>query len=225
MGLHQQLRRPTALGLTAAFLLAVTGCGGGEAGAEGADASASSSPSSSPSTEPSSSASSGSGPSDEDLGAVVAAEPEDLVWDVGTVPADWRKMSTETGTAQWQVAPGCLLTLQQPGGLRETTPTQEQIVRGTVDRIAQQSKVGVEPGTVRRAQFPVTSNVEGTSQSAAVSVLDFRAPKGVQGRVLAHRAGEFALILIAVCGREAFPQADKAEFAPFVRQLTIKATY
>lgn len=222
-------------------LAAVTGCGSteseeaepsGRAPEETPSSAGTPSSASTPSQVPSATStpsqtpgSSPTGPEDEELGKVVAGAPEDLTWGVGTVPGSWRQLVEREGESQWRVTEKCVLTLQQPGGLGEPGPTQDQVVKDGIAFLESGTKVDLTPGPITRRQFPVRSNLDNVSMTTAVSVAGFTGPRGVQGQVYAHRAGEYALVLITVCSENTFAAADKSDLRPFIDDLVVQARY
>lgn len=187
------------------------------------EAETSSQPSSSPGP---TAAPSESGPGDDPLANVITNTPKDLIWAVGEVPESWTTVVQEQGEVQWQVSEQCLLTLNQPAGLDPDEPSEDQIITDMVTRLAEDSGVQVEQGPVSSRQFPVQSNLKDTSMAEALSTAGFSAPDGVQGEVYAHRGGEFALIMITVCGGGSFEEVNGSQLQPFItEQLTIGAEY
>ena len=156
---------------------------------------------------------------------MIAGAPKDLTWGVGPVPSTWRQLVDKQGERQWAVGEKCLLTLQQPAGLGPKEPTQDQVLNDGVAYLERSSKVDLTQGGVARRQFPVRSNLKGVSVTTAVSVTDFTGPRGVRGQVYAHRAGEFALILLTVCGGDTFAAVDESDLSPFIGQLVVQTTY
>ena len=210
--------RPGAAFVVGLALVAVTSCGGSTSPGEAAKASGPPTSTTTPSESP-------TGLADEDLAKVIVGEPKDLTWGVEQVPSTWRQLVNEPGEIQWAVGEKCVLTLQQPAGLGQTEPTQDQVVSDGVAFIERGSKVDLTQSEVVRRQFPVRSNLDNVSMTTAVSVADFTGPQGVQGQVYAHRDGEFALILLTVCGGDTYAAVDDSDLRPFIEDLVVQATY
>lgn len=200
-------------------LVALTGCG---------SSASSGAPSEAP-TETQASATTPSesptGPTDEGLAQVVAGAPKDLTWAVGKVPSTWRQLVRKQGELQWAVDEKCVLTLQQPAGLGQKEPTQDQVLKDGVAYLERGLKVDLTQGEVARRQFPVRSNLDEVAMTTAVSVTDFTGPRGVQGQVYAHRAGEFAVVLLTVCAGDTYPAVHASDLRPFIEDLAVRATY
>lgn len=159
------------------------------------------------------------------LGGVVADDPKDLTWRLPQVPAAWRQLETQPGEAQWQVSDRCALSAFQPAGLgSDASPTQDEVLEEYVDRLSRTLPSPVEIGSREEVMLPVDSNVDGT-MSTRVSRADLSGEGGLGGEILAHRSGDFALVLLTVCGDGSFDEVDAAEFQPFLADLAISATY
>lgn len=210
--------RPGAAFVAGLALVVVTGCGGSTRSGDDAKAPAGPRITTTPSESP-------TGPTDEDLAKVIVGAPKDLTWGVAQAPSTWRQLVNEPGEIQWAVGEKCLLTLQQPAGLGQTEPTQDQVVSDGVAFLERGSKVDLTQGEIERRQFPVRSNLDKVSLTTAVSVTDFTGPQGVQGQVYAHRDGEFALILLTVCRGDTYAAVDKSDLRPFIEDLVVQATY
>lgn len=162
----------------------------------------------------------------DQLGGVVADTPQDLTWGVGEVPGSWSKTVEEQGEIQWQVSEQCLLTLQQPAGLGNDGPTQDEVIADGITFLEQGTGAELTQGKVTERRFPVLSNLEDATMSSAVSIAGFTGPNGVEGEIYAHRGGDFALIAITLCGDDTFAEVDAAELRPFLTdELAIKAKY
>lgn len=210
--------RPGAAFAAGLALVAVTGCGSSD----------NSDSSRAPTEAPNSAATPSASPADssnDELARVVTGAPKDLTWGLGRVPSAWRQLVKKQGELQWGVGEKCVLTLQQPGGLGKKEPTQDQVVRDAVAFLERGTKVDLTQGDVARRQFPVRSNLDEVAMTTAVSVADFTGPRGVQGQVYAHRAGEFALVLLTVCGGDTYTAVDKSDLRPFIEDLVVQATY
>lgn len=208
--------RTTAALAAGLVLLAVTGCG--TSPGSSARPSEPAAPTTSPSTSPTE-------PSTEELAKVITGDVTDLVWASAPVPTTWKKLPTGEGEQQWRVGEKCVVTLQQPAGLSTTDPTQDQVVEDGISYLEDALQVGVTQSEITREQFPVLSNLEGTSMTAAVSVIDFTGPQGTQGQVYAHRAGQFGLILLTACADSTYAAVHTSDLQPFIDGLAIQTTY
>ena len=73
--------------------------------------------------------------------------------------------------------------------------------------------------------LPLITGSTGMTASTKVSRATLSGGDGVQGIIYAHRSGDFALVMTAVCGKGSYADIETSDIQPFVRQLAVKAEY
>lgn len=213
-------------------IVALGACGG-EPAEESAQSSTEPSPSeASPPDDPSSSDASPSGPESEladleELGALVAGDPTDLVWQLPQPPDDWQQLEVQEGIVQWQVGERCAVTADQPAGLDERRPDadSEQILREYAGALGANLDAEIEVLRLREVMLPLVVVGQGdTTGSVKAARAELAAP-GLGGEIITYRSGDFALILMATCGDGQFPAMRESDFAPFADEVAVAATY
>lgn len=205
-------------GLAAVTLLSVTACGSQEAGkAEPKSSTATKSPSTA----------AGSNSDDAKLGGIIADNPKDVTWLYPTdVTSSWKRLQTEQGSAQWQVNQHCVLTLQQPSGLgSDREPTQEQVLEKYAKNL--ESGIGTQLKLTDRDKqsFPVKTNTDSQMSTRLSRAHMTGSTPGIEGEIYAYRSGDFALVLMTVCGKDHFAKTNATKFAPFIKKLAVSAKY
>lgn len=175
--------------------------------------------------EPSASASASEELDPDALGGVVADDPKDVTWRLPEIPRGWRQLETEPGEGQWQVSDRCALSVFQPAGLgSDPSPTQDEVLEEYVDRLSRTLPSPLVIGERDSLMVPVVTNVDGTL-ATRLSRADLSGDGGVGGQIIAHRSGDFALVLMTVCGEGTFDEVDASDFQPFIDDLALSVTY
>lgn len=210
---------PRAAALALLVVTGVTGlagCGGEDATSEPV------APTSSPQGEDTSSL-------EDEVTAKIAADapPKDLVWRIPTVPADWQRLKTDTGDAQWRVGDSrCIVYLAQPAGLgTSASPTSQEVVREYVKRSVSSARATPSYGEANDRFVQNDVNSETVTVKTKVSGVPFTAAPGdIQGQAYAHRSGDFALAAVALCGGGEYDEHGSA-IEGFLGDLEIATTY
>lgn len=228
------MKRTHLYAAPAAALLLTTvlgACGSDEQAAEDptkSPASATTTPTPTPSPTPSDEE---SPLSQEELQAriITNAPPKDLMWSPPKAPADWQRLSTPQGSAQWQVGQEpCTVILDQPSGVGDgEEPTSEQVLDREAQRLGDSLKATGEPKTLSDDPVMVANQVVGldgaTQTRFAHRRLDYG--NGAQADIRTHRAGDFALIAVVACGQGKFNELFESQIAPFLDKLRARTTY
>jgi hypothetical protein len=208
-----------------ALMLTISACGGGDDDQTSTPARTSSpTPTADPTPE---SSAAPDGVDSDDLGGIVAGAPKDVTWRVPAVPSSWKKLQTDPGELQWQIgATACAVTLSQPAGLGTgTTPTQEQVLDEFATRTGKATGSTLRVGSRGTTMLPLITGSTGSTASTKVSRATLSGGDGVQGLIYAYRRGDFALVMTAVCGKDAYAGVEASDIEPFVRQLAVQAEY
>lgn len=188
-------------------------------------------PSRASTTPPTGSPSSGTTGNQQDLEAkiVAGAPPKDLTWRYPRPPASWKKLKTDRGTMQWQVAGRCVITLGQPAGLgTAATPDSRDVLEHTAEQNSTAFPGKPQPTYHGRRTRLVTNFVDGLQGTSQVTMQESLVHYGRSGRsrIVAYRSGDFALTAVSVCGtRQLFASASKSELDPFINKLQVRTTY
>jgi hypothetical protein len=218
------LHRAATTGLAMALMLTIGACGGSD-GDQGSAPAGTSSPTPTADPTPESPAAP-DGVDPDELGGIVAGAPKDVTWRVPAVPSSWKKLQTDPGELQWQIGDtACALTLSQPAGLGTgTAPTQEQVLDEFATRTGKATGSTLRVGSRGTTMLPLITGSTGSAASTKVSRATLSGG-GVQGVIYAHRRGDFALVMTAICGKDAYAGVETSDIQPFVRQLAVQAEY
>lgn len=159
---------------------------------------------------------------------VAGAPPKDLNWMLPKVPAAWKKLSTGTGTLQWQTRDGCGLMLDQPGGIGTgPTPTSEGVLEHTAERNRAAFDGNPKPVYSNRTTRKLPNIVEGLHGTSLVTFQEATVDYGkARTQQLAYRNGDFALTFVGFCrDAKSFAVAKKADFEPMLAKLQTHTRY
>lgn len=176
-------------------------------------------------------ASSGATLGQEELTAKIAAgaPPKNLTWRYPAPPKSWKRLKTDRGTMQWQVNSRCVVTLGQPAGLgTAASPDSEDVLEHTAEQNATALPGKPEPTYHDRKSRMVANFVDGLNGTSEVKMQESLVDYGtsVRSRIVAYRAGDFALTAVSVCGTpRLFASASKSEMDPFINTLQARTTY
>jgi hypothetical protein len=221
------LHRAATTGLTTALMLTIGACGGG-AGDDDQASTPTRTSSPTPAADPTPESSAAPAEVDPDeLGGIVAGAPKDVTWRVPAVPSSWKKLPTDPGEVQWQIGDtACAVTLSQPAGLGTgTAPTQEQVLDEFATRTGKAAGSTLRVGSRGTTMLPLITGSTGSTASTKVSRATLSGSGGVQGVIYAYRRGDFALVMTAICGKDAYAGVETSDVQPFVRQLAVQAEY
>lgn len=130
---------------------------------------------------------------------------------------------------QWQVEGTCVITLGQPAGLGTgRTPDSQGVLEHTAEQNATAFPGKPEPTYHDQKSRMVTNFVDGLNGASKVRMRESLVDYGtsVRSRIVAYRAGDFALTATSVCGTpQLFTTTSKSDLDPFINQLQVRTTY
>lgn len=157
------------------------------------------------------------------------APPKDLTWRYPAPPKTWKKLSSDRGTMQWQVKGRCVVTLGQPAGLgKAKTPDSQDVLEHTAEQNSSAFPGKPKPKYHDRKTRMVTNFVDGLNGTSKVKMQESLVDYGtsVRSRIVAYRAGDFALTATSVCGTpQLFKAVSKSDLDPFINKLQARTTY
>lgn len=225
----------TAIAVVGLLAVGLTGCGGAartvvQPTTAGDPAPAPTTSTTSASQAPAASPTAGRTMSQTEIEAAIAAgaPPRDLTWMPVTAPAGWTRLKSETGTIQWQTRDGCLVTLDQPGGIgTDPTLTSEDLLEGYAERNSAAFDGNPAPVYSGRTTRKVPNIVQGLDGTSLVTFREATVDYGrIRSRQLAYRNGDFGLIFSGFCRSAAlFAKAETTDFDPFFTKLQVHTRY
>lgn len=158
------------------------------------------------------------------------AAPEDLVWSLPTnLPAGWeRKDIPDEAVVQMHVSPRCIIQFRQPMGFDDPdTPDSAGVAEGFSEELGQaafDTQVTVVQEQPAMLEATINDGAMGGQFSFAKAGFTAEAEPELGGTTYAYRAGDFALIAVALCGGGEYSAAGE-QMRAFIESARADISY
>lgn len=156
--------------------------------------------------------------------------PEDLVWSLPTnVPAGWElEEIPDEAVVQVTVSERCIIQFRQPMGFTDPkTPDSAGVVESFTQELGQAAfgtQVTIVPEKPVMFDAVINSGAMNAQFSFAVAGFTAEAEPELGGTTYAYRAGDFALIAVAVCGGSEYSKQGE-EMRAFIERSRADVSY